>query len=214
MGRKGRTDTAVDVETRERLLEAATRLFAAEGFQKVTVRAICQQARANVAAVNYHFGDKMGLYRDVVSRAIETMRETTAVAQRDGEGRTAEEKLGVFVRVFIDRVVKHGRDSWIHQLMVHEMADPTPALDMVFEQVIQPRVAYVKGLVAEILGTSIDDPRVLRSAMSVQSQFHFVMSNPVTRRFMPDATEPQGLDDMAQHITEFSLAGIKALKER
>ena len=46
-----------DRETRERLLKAAEALFAERGFKRVTVREICLAARANVAAVNYHFGD-------------------------------------------------------------------------------------------------------------------------------------------------------------
>ena len=49
--------TAVDdQETRQRLLISAERLFADRGFKKVTVREICRAARANVAAINYHFG--------------------------------------------------------------------------------------------------------------------------------------------------------------
>ena len=50
-----------DAATRARLLAAAGRLFADRGFKKVTVREICRAARANVAAINYHFGDKLGL---------------------------------------------------------------------------------------------------------------------------------------------------------
>ena len=41
-----------DQETRQRLLDAAARLFAEHGFEKVTVRDICKEAGANVAAVN------------------------------------------------------------------------------------------------------------------------------------------------------------------
>ena len=57
-----RPDTGHDLATKERLLREATRLFAERGFKKVTVRDICAAARANVAAVNYHFGGKPGLY--------------------------------------------------------------------------------------------------------------------------------------------------------
>ena len=53
-----------DPRTRARLLKAAEQLFAERGFRKVTVREICHAAKANVAAVNYHFGDKLGLYRE------------------------------------------------------------------------------------------------------------------------------------------------------
>jgi AcrR family transcriptional regulator len=60
------TRGAREAATRERLLTAAAALFAEHGFRRVTVRDICEEASANVAAVNYHFGDKQGLYREVV----------------------------------------------------------------------------------------------------------------------------------------------------
>ncbi len=45
-------------ETRQRLIEAVGEVFAERGFRAATVRDICQRAQANVAAVNYYFGDK------------------------------------------------------------------------------------------------------------------------------------------------------------
>jgi len=64
---RGGTDVA---ETRARLLDAARRLFAERGFEDVTVREICREAGANLALVNYYFGDKLGLYLEVVNQAI------------------------------------------------------------------------------------------------------------------------------------------------
>jgi AcrR family transcriptional regulator len=75
-----------DEETRERVRRAAAQLFADRGFKKVTVRDICRGARANVAAVNYHFGDKNGLYREVLQRAIDTLRATSDAARVAGDG--------------------------------------------------------------------------------------------------------------------------------
>ena len=120
----------------------AARLFAASGFKKVTVREICRGADANIAAVNYHFGDKQGLYREVLLKAIETMRGTTEAARQAGEGQPPDQKL-IYIRVFLQRVIGQGQDSWIHQFMQQEMADPTPALDLVIDQVIRPRIAYL-----------------------------------------------------------------------
>src|SRR4051812_49573489 len=82
-----------DLETRARVLATATRLFAARGFKKVTVREICREARANVAAVNYHFGDKLGLYREVLQTAIDAVRATTEAGRDAGVGHPAEEKM-------------------------------------------------------------------------------------------------------------------------
>jgi TetR/AcrR family transcriptional regulator, regulator of cefoperazone and chloramphenicol sensitivity len=48
-------------ETRLQLLEAAGEVFAEVGFRDATVREICRRADANIAAINYHFGDKENL---------------------------------------------------------------------------------------------------------------------------------------------------------
>ena len=46
---------------RQRLLDAAGPIFAERGFEGVTVRDLAAEATVNVAAVGYHFGDKVGL---------------------------------------------------------------------------------------------------------------------------------------------------------
>ena len=83
----------------------AAQLFADRGFKKVTVRDICREARANVAAVNYHFGDKHGLYREVLQRAIDTVRATSDAARVAGDGKPAEERLRRYIHVSLCRVV-------------------------------------------------------------------------------------------------------------
>jgi TetR/AcrR family transcriptional regulator, regulator of cefoperazone and chloramphenicol sensitivity len=200
-----------DAETYDRLLEVAARLFAARGFKDVTIREICRAARANVAAVNYHFGDKLGLYREVLNKAIETMQATTEAARQAGTGLDAEQKLRAYVRVFLQRTAAQSGDSWIHQLMLREMADPTPAIELVFEQVIRPRVAYLSEVVAEVLDVSASDEQVLRSVMSIQSQCHAAMPNPLSKRLMRNLTADATLDDLAEHIAQCSLGGLTAV---
>src|SRR5438034_9830849 len=56
--------------TRDRLLDAAERLFAEHGYQATTMRGLTAQADANIAAVNYHFGCKQSLLEAVVHRAL------------------------------------------------------------------------------------------------------------------------------------------------
>ena len=198
--------------TRERLLNAATGLFADRGFSKVTVRDICRSARANVAAVNYHFGGKAGLYNAVIRSAIGIMQGTTEAARRAGENRSAEERLESYVSIFLHRVAAHSRDSWIHQLMMRELSDPTQALDIVADEVIQPRLDYLASIIVALLGCDDDDPRVARCLLSVNAQVLALLDHPVAARlrFGPAPTAG-GIDELARHITCFSMAGIRAI---
>jgi len=212
--RSPRAASTDDQETRARLLNAAARLFAERGFARVTVRDICRKARANVAAINYHFGGKHGLYTAVMQSAIATMQGTSEAARAAGEGQPPEERLRSYVSVFLQRVAGKGRETWIHQLMMRELADPTPALDMVAEQVLKPRMAYLCGTIGELVGRPADDPRVVLCALSVQAQFQGLLWH----RIMPTlamGTEnaPETLDAIAEHITHFSLGGVRGFRD-
>nr|MBA3839938.1 helix-turn-helix transcriptional regulator [Thermoleophilaceae bacterium] len=55
-------------DTKQRILDAAERRFAAEGFDGTSMRAVTAEADVNLAAVNYHFGSKAALLEAVVGR--------------------------------------------------------------------------------------------------------------------------------------------------
>jgi AcrR family transcriptional regulator len=200
-----------DLETRERLLKAAERLFADRGFKKVTVREICRAARANVAAVNYHFGDKLGLYREVMQAAIDAMRATSDAARQAGAGQVAEEQLRRYIVIFVHRILGPGSDT-VHKLIHREMNDPTPALDTLVEQGVRPRIEYLSGLIAEIMACAPSDERVLRCVASIQAQSIAYLPNPIAARLgLTFKPTPAHLDELAAHIAEFSLAGVHAV---
>jgi TetR/AcrR family transcriptional regulator, regulator of cefoperazone and chloramphenicol sensitivity len=200
-----------DPRTRSRILEAAEELFGERGFKKVTVREICRAARANVAAVNYHFGDKLGLYREVLQSAIDRMRATNESAREEGKGRPPEEQLRRYLRIFLARVLSPESEG-IHRLVTREVNDPTPAFDALVEQGLRPRIEYLSGLVSDIMKCERKDPRVLRCVGSIQSQAFTYLKNPVATRlgfaFKPT---PQFIEQTADHIATFSIAGVRAI---
>ena len=148
-------------ETRTRLLAEAARLFADRGFKGVTVREICRAAGANVAAINYHFGDKAGLYREVLRPAVEAMRQSTERARAAGEGRPPEERLRLAIVAFLQLSRSPGTAT-VHRLIHWEMLEPTPALDLFVEEGVRPRLAHMSEIVAEMIGGRIaaTDPLV------------------------------------------------------
>jgi AcrR family transcriptional regulator len=199
-------------ETRARLLAEAARLFADRGFKGVTVREICRAAGANVAAINYHFGDKAGLYLEVLRPAVKAMRESTERARAAGEGRPPEEQLRLAIVAFLQ--LAQSPDSMVvHRLIQWEMREPTPALDLFVEEGVRPRMEHLSEIVAGMIGTSPSDKRVRRCVGSIQSQMLMVLPNPVAERLgtrgkPPTATVPPAL---VRHIVAFSIAGIRAI---
>ena len=92
------------------------------------MRDIARAARANVAAVNYHFGDKQGLYREVLQVAIDAIRETNEAGHRAAEGHPPAEKLRRYLSTFLRRVLSPEYET-VHRLIQREIDHPTPAMD-------------------------------------------------------------------------------------
>ncbi len=73
---------AYNIETPDRLLDAAERLFAKRNYQTVTLREIAAEANANVGQIAYHFGKKETLVRETIQRrAGELNRERIALLE-------------------------------------------------------------------------------------------------------------------------------------
>ncbi|MGD8282087.1 MAG: CerR family C-terminal domain-containing protein [Gemmatimonadota bacterium] len=199
-----------DAATRQRLLDVALRQFADRGFKSVTVRELCREADANVASVNYHFGDKLGLYREVVERALEGIREDATIVV--AEGADPAERLRHYVCTLLPRLANpSGEAISVQKLMRQEMNDPTPLAPWIADIVVLPRIRFLSDAVAELMDTDVDDPRVRRCVVSLQAQCLFYMPNNFRKVAVPgwrDMT-PEDIAAAAEHIAEFTLAGIE-----
>jgi TetR/AcrR family transcriptional regulator, regulator of cefoperazone and chloramphenicol sensitivity len=210
--------TESQAATKESLLKAAAEVFAQVGFRAATVRQICERAGANIAAVNYHFGDKEKLY-------LEVLRHTQAQAFKKfppdlglKPNAPAEEKLKAFVRSFLLRIFDEGEAAHHGKIMSHEMIDPTHALDALVQERIRPLAAQLNAIVRELLGKKASEELVRRCASSVVSQCCFYHHcRPVISRLFPEQKfSAEEIEKIAGHITEFSVAALKqvAMKKK
>jgi AcrR family transcriptional regulator len=204
-----------DNETRARVLRAAARLFAERGFNHVSIRDICAEAGSNVAAVNYHFGDKLGLYRELIGVVAEGMNDTNISALDTGVGRSPEEQLRGYIRGFLHQLLDPNpkETCWLEKLVARETMEPTPALDLIIEKGIKPAAARLHKLVGEVTGLPADDSRVILSAGAVQGLCLWYRSSRVmTERMFPELQfTPERIDKLAEFVADFSLAGMRAL---
>ena len=127
--------------TRNRIITVAGELFAEKGFKETTVRDICSLAGVNVAAVNYHFRDKEGLYREVLRLMFIEGATRFPPLQGASDDASPEEKLEAFILSMLRRLFDDGKPAWKMKLMAQEMSNPSPAMQAVIEEGVRPNAA-------------------------------------------------------------------------
>jgi len=207
--------TIPDLKTRQRVLEAAVEVFTEHGFRKATVRDICKRANANVAAINYHFRDKEGLYTAVLQYAHQCACEKYPPQLGLHGDATLEQRLLAFVRSLLLRIFDEGRHAWHGKLMSREMFEPTRALDALVENNIRPLAQQLESIVSGLLGTQTNSELVRLCTMSIVAQCVFYHhARPVVSRLYPNQKyNPDEVGRLADHITNFSLGAIKEFKK-
>lgn len=205
------TDPKLNAETRRRLLEAASEVFAAKGFRQATVREIVARAKANIAAVNYHFGDKAGLYEIVLTHALGNALQKYPPTLGTTPHSTPQERLFAFVHSFFLRILAEGPTSYHGRLMAREMASPTPALATVCEMHIKPLNEMLVAILRELLGPSATPEIVRRCVASVAGQVLFYHhGRAVISHFNPDLKfDAIEIEALARHVTKASLAMVE-----
>jgi AcrR family transcriptional regulator len=201
--------TAESDTTRERITIAAGEMFAERGFDGTTVRDICQRAGANIAAVNYYFGDKQRLYVEAVVQAHRWRMKQFPLPKWDDDT-PAETKLADFITTFVRRVRSGPEGTWHSKLMMREMANPTEACAELVQSSIRPQFEILLSILRELLPAEASHDELRLTAFSIVGQclfYHF--ADPVIRNLLT-ATEYKSLEieRLARHITEFSLVSM------
>jgi AcrR family transcriptional regulator len=207
--------------TRDRLLAAASTLFAERGFHATTVRDIAERAGVNVAAANYHYGSKKALYLEVLRAQFAAIRaelvRRRASRPANELARLGTEELGALLRsrvkVMLDILI--GPPPGLHGTLMHrEMCDPSEALPVIVTEFIEPMLAEMQSIV-EHLAPGLDAETVERCVHSITGQALFY------RTAMPAMLHLQGrrayrrtfTRELADHITAFTLGGMERLRK-
>ena len=205
------------LETRRRLLDAAGVLFADKGFRDTKTADICRAAKANVAAVNYHFRSKEELY--VAAWRHEFERSMLAYPP-DG-GVAPDSPAAERLRGHIQALVKRFMDPASRDLDIahREMSNPTGLLGEVMHRSIDPLRRMHLAIVRELLGPLASEQDVQLCERSTHAQCfaalmherHRRVAPPGVRRSGPPMLEIGG-EALAEHVARFSLAGIREIR--
>ena len=201
-------------ESRQALLQAATDEFLAMGFQAARVQSITRSAGLGLSAINYHFGGKEGLYRAVLSHHAELAIARLPLSAPDEHEPKAQ--LRWLVNALLHRLSDPANPSRIGPLLLREMMNPTAVLDLLLERFALPQFRIATGVLRHLLGEQVPESVVAQCLYSLFGQCVIYMTGrPMIERFTPDISlDEPSLQQIADHISEFSWAGMQALRQR
>lgn len=204
-------------ETQQRLIEAGGEVFAERGYERATVREIVSRAGANIAAVNYHFGDKFALYNAVLRHFAHLGVKQYPPDFGIGPDADPHVQLYAYIRSFFLRMFDPGKPAYVSRLILREMIDPTPALDERVRDMMQPMLGVLKRVIGLLVSRPLDEEEMFHACTSIMGQItlHRHCTSVVSRLFPKEATyDTDMIDRLARHVTEFSLAGLQQLESR
>jgi len=197
------------METLNRILNSACEVFAENGYHAAKVAEICRRAGANVSAVNYYFGDKATLYVRAWEKAFKKcvkngLPNTTADT-------SPENRLRAYIYLLIQDFYDQSDYGQFTRLYLMELAKPTGLIQNIWREMIEPRRQVMIELIREIMKKETTDETVLFCEMSIINQCRTLLTIRLSdlEYFLDQPISPDLVKRMAEHITRFSLAGIK-----
>lgn len=213
-------------DTKTRLLDAGAREFAEHGFRDASIRQICARATANPAAVNYHFGNKERFYAEVLVTCHQRAVAKRRMPRLADDPEHPEQVLAAWVRWFLELLLVESRSSPLGKLMTREMFQPTAAFDELIRRSLLPMHSGLCEIVAALIVRPDDAEtpgmrELLHHANSVLGQcLLYKHAEAALDRLRALAASGEvehpvddlaaDLDDLARHIANFSLAGLRA----
>jgi TetR/AcrR family transcriptional regulator, regulator of cefoperazone and chloramphenicol sensitivity len=199
--------------TRDKLLEAAGHVFADRGYDAATVREICRRAGANVAAVNYHFRDKQGLYTQVLVRMAGEARIERVKATLD-QSAPPEEILRQVIKARLQGLGTDRLPDWHFRIVAREFSHPTPAMSRMIDKVSRPLYERLLDLIGQIIHLPADNEKTRLCTHSVMGQiFLYALACPILSKLWSGMKmTPEQMDRIADHIADFSLAYLREIR--
>ena len=203
--------------TRDRIMHAAGPIFADKGFEGATVREICLAANVNVASINYHFGDKQKLYHETVLYAHSCCHDS--VQKPDRPSSDSSIQLQNLIEQILFSMVVNENGPWQVRLLTNEIQHPTDTCRQLVRDHFRPFLVELSEAITNVAQKAIPSDVLSTLAMSIIGQCMIYRFAPETHAmtFCSDSEmefgqkqEPINLTKLAEIITRFSIAGIRA----
>lgn len=206
-----RTSRSDGDATVQHIIAEAGTLFAERGYAETTSKAICERAGVNMAAVNYHFGSRDGLYLILLKEVHREVMSLDFVRQIGNSAAPPSEKLYLLIEGLLQAT--YDAKSWHIRLWARELLAPSPLLSQIMEEDTLPKFEVLRDVIIELTGMPLTEPKLLRAVLSVIGP---VLTLLILDRQLPTPIQPlysHSVEDMARHLHTFSMAGLQAVAQ-
>lgn len=130
---------------KDHILECAEELFAENGYNGTSVRALAQKAGVNIAMISYYFGSKEELFANLVEYRVSVLRERIQGIQKVDA--SSMEKMERLIDVYVDRIFSQFR---FHRILHRQISlQRRSELNELIIQVLMKNVDEVRKLINE-----------------------------------------------------------------
>lgn len=193
--------------TKEKLLECAGRLTAQKGFAAVTSKEICEMAGTNLAAVNYHFGSRAGLHREMMMMVHRHFVSEEFLQKLCDSAASPRERLEIFIDELIDRL--WSSDEWLIKAWIRELLTPSAEVEEALKKIAMVKGRYFIQLFCDYTGRALDDPKLYSAAICFVAPFVLTAAGKQTPVEYSRITKvPYNEKQWAEALKEFAFAGL------
>ena len=212
--------------TRDKILEAASELFAEKGFQNTTVRDICKKSGAYQLSINYHFGGKENLFREVLLKAYEDTYE--ANIEERVKDLPPEKKLDEIISARVHSIFSNDKKGYFFKMGLSQTAI---GKDDLFEEFAGPLMKkyfyFVRSVFEEFSDNTFNEFELNYCAYLLVS--HISLFNLFKKAkailFNPDILDKElenekdynpseeELENFIHYVKKFIFAGVENLKQ-
>ena len=208
---------------RQRLLDAALRLFAENGYRKTSTRAIADTAGVNLGAITYYFGDKAKLYQAVFCESFSDASISPDITTARGclPDSTAttldpDAALATFFFNFLHPLKQGALIRLVMRLHFRELVEPSGVMGTEMDDDLADLFRNMSRLISRRLGLDAPDTDTLRLTHAVLGMaMHFFVAQDLVDQVSPDlVAKPESIDVLAERLAAWAAGMIDSEARR
>lgn len=211
----GRPKGGRSAQTRERILDAAEKLFADRGYDGASIRDVASEAGLQIHSIGYHFGPKESLFDAVVGRRAEIMTRLRRDALKDARSRSGKGAIPVsdLVRAYVSPFIKsasHGDPGWRnYAALMGRLANSPLGTEIIARHYDETARAYIAELTRSLSGADPDD--VVEGFSAMVAAMLGVCAATGRPERLSGRPKPRSPEECFETLVRFHTAGFQAI---